>query len=156
MLHSLLVCTLSFNLVSPPKRPDLGLPWLLDGLRGANEMRIHSEYYRDQPRWIRLFGVDVPNLSDRGYSGARQDLEIMTGRGTSEVYFEDDDSKHPISRNACRVQYLWLRGKLIQFELVRDGWAKVNDEGRKGRYAKYLVAAEAEAKTFHEGLWAAR
>jgi len=152
MFAAILTILFTRDLVVPPKQPDLGFEWHSTDLRGANEIHISPIYFRERPRWIRLYGIDVPNASQRGYSGARQDLELILGR-VADVHFEDENEKHPVSRNATCVQYLWTRGKLIQFELVRDGWAKVNDEGRKGRYAKFLIGAEAEAKRFHNGLW---
>jgi endonuclease YncB( thermonuclease family) len=155
MLQTVLSIVLAANLVKPPKQPDLGFAWKLLDVRYANEMKVSPEWYRDTPVWIRLYGIDVPSPGDRGYSGAREDLELLFGRW-HEVYVEDEDSKHPVNRNAFAFQYLWITGKLVQFELVRDGWAKVNDEGRKGRYGKLLIDAEAEAKKFHEGRWAGK
>jgi len=121
-------------------------------LWGANELKMRQEHYRDLPWWTRLYGIDVPSVDKPGYSGARQDLEIMLGR-FPDVYVEDEKPDHPIARNAHYLQYVWTQGKLIQFELVRDGWATVNEEGHKGRYGKYLLAAQDEAKRLHEGLW---
>ncbi len=109
--------------------------------------------FREQSRWVRLYGIDVPNASQRGYSGARQDLEVLLGRAP-DVYFEDEDPKKCLRRNASYVQYVWTQGKLLQFELLRDGWAHVNEEGRKGKYGSLLIAAEAEARRFRDGLWA--
>ena len=154
MLISAFIATiLTAELVKPPKQPDLGFTWRETDLRGCNELQIRPEMFRERSRWVRLYGIDVPKANQVGYSGARQDLEIILGR-TPDVYFEDEDCKHPISRNATAVQYVWTQGKLIEFELVRDGWATVNDEGKNGRYGKFLIAAEAEARRFHEGMWA--
>ena len=152
MFAAILACVFTATLVDPPKQPDLGFPWRVVDLRGANEIKIVSEYYSDRARWVRLYGVDLPVTGRHGYTGSREDLEILLGR-RAEVYFEDDSEKQPVNRNATYVQYMWTRGKLLEFELVRDGWATVNEEGRKGKYAKFLIGAEAEAKRFHEGLW---
>lgn len=135
-----------------PRRPDLGLEWRQVQLLGANEMKIRPEYTQDVPRWVRLYGIDVPNASNKGYSGARQDLEILLGR-SADVWCEDEHKDHPILRNASYVQFVWTRGKLIQFEMLRDGWASINDEGRSSRYSKYLLRAEDEAKRLHAGIW---
>jgi len=155
MVASLLFAVLGANLVTPPKQPEFGIynMWRATNLRGANELLIRKEYYRDMPQWVWLYGIELPQVGSRGYSGARQDLEVLLGRAP-DVYIEDEREDHPVTRNGGYVQYVWTRGKLIQFELVRDGWAKVNDEGRKGRYSSFLTGAEAEAKRFHEGLWA--
>jgi hypothetical protein len=148
----LLAALLTSDLVKAPKQPYLGFPWRIVELRGANEMKIHPEYVIEESQWDRLYGVDLPTADKKGYSGARQDLEILLGRGEPEAFIEDE-KRDPVIRNATYVQYIWVYGKLLQFELVRDGWAKVNDEGRKGRYGKLLVAAEAEAQRFKAGLW---
>ena len=155
MFTSILVTILVAELVKPPKQPDLGFVWREIELRGSNEMLIRPEMFREPSRWVRLFGIDTPKANERGYSGAVQDLEILLGN-RADVHFENEDPRHPISRNVTLVQYIWTRGTLIQFELLRDGWATVNEEGRKGKYGKFLVAAEAEAKRFHEGMWALR
>lgn len=155
MLATFVAIALAAGTINPPKQPQFGLNRLqrVLNLRGANEILVRPEAYREMiPQWVRLYGVDVPNYSRRGYSGARQDLEILLGR-EAEVYVQDEDPKHPISRNATEVQYMWAWGKLLEYELVNDGWAKVNDEGRKGRYATYLIAAENAAKKAHAGIW---
>lgn len=155
MLVAIAVWLVAADVVTPPKHPNFDLNDMcrVDDLSGANEMLVRQEYYRDIPRWTRLFGIDVPNVGKPGYSGARQDLEILLGR-YPDVYVEDDNPDRPSSRNAYYLQYVWNKGRLLQFELVRDGWATVNAEGQKGRYGKFLVAAEAEAKRLHEGRWA--
>jgi endonuclease YncB( thermonuclease family) len=155
MLASLIFVVLGGTLIDPPKQPlfDITAMCKVVDLREANEMKVRQENYRDMPRWTRLFGVEIPKAGQTGYSGARQDLELLLGR-SPDVYVEDEREEHPVVRNATWVQYVWTQGKLLQFELVRDGWATVNDEGARGRYGKYLKAAEVEAKKFHEGLWA--
>lgn len=153
MLSVAIAAMLGAELVKPPKQPNLGFVWREIDLRGCNELQIRPELFRERPRWVRLYGIDVPEAGHVGYSGARQDIEILLGR-TPDIYYEDEDCNHPVSRNATLVQYVWTQGKLIEFELVLDGWATVNEEGRKGRYGKFLIAAEAEAKRFHEGMWA--
>src|SRR5579871_4562086 len=89
-----------------PKRPDLGLYWLVSDLRGADTIKMRPHWVIEPPRWVKLYGVDVPNPSQRGYSGARQDLEILLGR-EGEVYFEDEKKDHPITRGGNWVQYVW-------------------------------------------------
>jgi len=154
MVLALAFAILSSDPGDAPKRPDLGTDWRVVDLRGANELKIHPNFKWDQPsRWVRLYGIDVPNASQSGYSGARQDLELLLGR-TANAYYEDENRDHPIMRNASYVAYVWAWGKLLEFELVKDGWARVNDEGRKGRYGKYLTDAEEQAKRWHVGVWA--
>ena len=152
MIVVLALAILGPEVLKPPKMPDIPFPWRLLDLRRANEMEIKSEYTNEGPNWVRLYGIDVPNTSEKGYSGARQDLEILLGRNP-DLYYEDEKEGHPISRNAEYVQYVWTRGQLIEFEMVHNGWARVNEEGRKGRYGKYLVRAEEEAKRLHFGIW---
>lgn len=154
MLVALAACALVADLLKPPKQPTFDLYDMcrVSELSGANEMKLRQESYRDMSRWTRLYGIDLPAVGKPGYSGARQDLEVILGR-SPDVYVEDEKPDHPVTRNATWVQYVWTRGKLIQFEVLQDGWATVNEEGRKGRYGKYLVGAETEAKRLHEGIW---
>ena len=98
MVALLLAGLLVADLSTPPKQPDLGFAWVSTDLRGSNEVRIRPERFRESSRWVRLFGIDVPNASQRGYSAARQALEILL-RDRPWVYFEDDEAKHPINRN---------------------------------------------------------
>ena len=155
MLSLVVLLVLGADVLKPPKQPGFVLTQMcrVTDLLNANEMKIHPEYYKDSmPHWVRLYGVDLPTADKRGYSGAREDLELLLGR-EPDVYVEDENPDHVITRNAYYVQYVWAYGKLIEFELVRDGWAKVNDEGRKGKYAKPMLAAQAEAQRLKEGLW---
>ena len=140
------------ELLVPPKQPDLKFEWRVSQVRGIDEFKIKSIYFRDTPRWVRLYGVEVPKAGRDGYSGSEFFLELILGR-SGEVYFEDETKDHPIQRHAEYVQYLWTKGKLIQFEMVHEGWASVNDEGRKGRYGKFLTEAEQEAKHLKLGIW---
>lgn len=154
MVLAFLCAALTISNLEPPKRPDLGLDWEVIDIRNANELKIRPTIHRaDWPRWVRLYGIDVPQVNQRGYSGARQDLELLLGRN-ADAYYEDEKKDHPVFRNAYYVGYIWAWGKLLEFELVRDGWAKVNDEGRKGRYGKFLVDAEDEARQAPRGIWA--
>jgi len=141
------------DLIKPPKQPDLKFEWRVQQVRGIDEIRIRPIYFRDWPRWVRLYGIEVPKAGQTGYSGSEQFLEILLGRA-ADIFFEDEDPKHPLMRNAEYVQYLWTRGKLIQFEMLHEGWAKLTEEGRSGKYGKVLAQAEDEAKHLKWGIWA--
>lgn len=156
MIAAILFTALVAHDLKAPKQPAFGIIYLnrVRNVFGADQIFVTPEAYREElPQWVRLYGVDVPTFGQRGASGATQDLEILLGR-SAEVYVEDENEDHPVVRHAMNVQYVWAWGKLIEFELVKDGWATVNKEGRKGKYGKFLTAAEDEARVEHLGIWA--
>ncbi len=108
---------------------------------------------------VRLLGLQAPKLPK--------------GRRNFKAWPEGEDAKHaleslvkghaitlrlgttPRDRNgrilaqAVRDDGLW-----IQQELVREGWARVYTFADNRQFAHDLLAAEAEARAAHRGLWA--
>jgi endonuclease YncB( thermonuclease family) len=79
-------------------------------------------------------------------------MDRFTG-GAAEAWLEVEPTNRDKTHRGALVRYVWVWGKLLNFELVRAGWAKVDEDGRKGKYGPLLIAAEEEAKRLRSGLW---
>lgn len=122
---------------------------------------------------IRLIGVEAPETSPgerairqagewrRDPAGifalgreAKAAAERLAPPGTP-VRVETDLQSH--DRYGRQLAYLWLaEGRMINEELVRQGWAMVLTVPPNVRYADRVVAAQREARRQRRGLWAGR
>jgi micrococcal nuclease len=122
---------------------------------------------------IRLIGIDAPETSP-GERAARQarhlrgDTAVIIALGRkakaaaerlappgTPVRVETDLQSH--DRYGRRLAYLWLAdGRMINEELVRQGWALALTIPPNVRYADRFVVAQREARRQRRGLWADR
>src|SRR2546426_2953336 len=119
---------------------------------------------------VRLIGVDAPEIS-RGDRAARQGEQLgkdvativrlgrqaktaagrLAAPGTS-VRVETDVQTH--DRFGRLLAYVFLRdGRMVNEELVREGWAMVLTIPPNVRYAERFVRAQQDARRHRRGLW---
>ncbi len=101
---------------------------------------------------VRLVGIDTPELSQAPYGRlAAQRLTELAPVGSS-VSLELD--VEPRDRNGRLLAYVWADDRLVNWLLVRQGWAVVLTYPPNVQYADWLTAAQDSARQDRAGLWA--
>ncbi len=154
--------------VRAPKKPNLpGLPHRVIGVFGPSALDV--SFFGDtggvfrarrgrygasnQPqRRVLLYGISTPRMGQDGYAQGLMRLENWV-QGAAVADLEAEPLDRFKTHRGADVRYVWVWGKLLNFELVRAGWARVNEEGRAGKYGELLTAAENEARRLRVGLW---
>ena len=99
---------------------------------------------------VRYLGMDTPATVGRRALAANKAL--VAGK---TVILEADVSE--TDRSGRLLRYVWLQSgstwTLVNLELVRRGFATVATHSPDKKYADGYVAAEAEARARHLGLW---
>jgi micrococcal nuclease len=101
---------------------------------------------------VRLIGMDTPERNQRPFGAqAAAALSQLMPRG-STVDFEPDIE--PRDRYGRMLGYVWRDGSLINWVMVRQGWAVVLTYPPNVQYVDWLVAAQRGAREEQRGLWA--
>lgn len=101
---------------------------------------------------IRLIGVDTPELSqDPEGTMAAQALADLIPVGTV-VDIEGDVEPRDIYGRL--LGYVWYDGALVNWTLVRNGWAVLLTYPPNVQYVEWLTAAQRQAREEARGLWA--
>lgn len=106
---------------------------------------------------VRLVQIDAPELgSAECYSrAAARELRRLAPVG-AEVRLEGDARLDQVDRHGRLLRYVRKGDLNVNQELVRRGAATVwFYDGRRGKYAARLLAAQAEARAAKRGLWGA-
>lgn len=107
---------------------------------------------------IRLIGVDTPELVDprspvECFAREASDYTKSTLTGQL-VYLENDPTQDSIDRYGRRLAYVWtLDGRLLNFDLINEGYATEYTYGTPYRYQQQFRDAEAAAAAQERGLW---
>ncbi|EHB45844.1 MULTISPECIES: thermonuclease family protein [Mycolicibacterium] len=107
---------------------------------------------------VRLIGIDTPELVDprtpvQCFAQEASDFtkSALTGQ---LVYLEDDPSQDSTDRYGRRLAYVWtLDGRLINLDLIAEGYANEYTYSTPYRYQRQFRAAEAAAAEQDRGLW---
>lgn len=101
---------------------------------------------------VRLIGIDTPELSQRPYGDqARRALERLVPAG-SAVELERDVEL--ADRYGRRLAYVWRDGMLVNWRMLRDGWALLLTYPPNVRYVESFEEALRQARQEGRGLWA--
>ena len=103
-------------------------------------------------RRVRLIGIDTPELA-QGESGhgARAALSRLAPPGTS-VRLERDVAAR--DRYGRELAHVWNGSRLVNEELVLEGWAVLYTVPPNVKYAERLERAQKQARAAGAGLWA--
>jgi micrococcal nuclease len=106
----------------------------------------------------RLIGIDTPevyNLDTAKYTcyGAEASDYLKNLLSGKKVGIETDTDAGELDAHGRPLVYIYYKGKNINYELVRLGYARENDYGESYKYKKEFVAAQEEAKQNQRGLW---
>lgn len=105
---------------------------------------------RGGPR-VRLIGIDTPELSQVPYGAqASEALAELMPVGT-EVALERDVELR--DRYGRRLAYVWRDGAMVNWAMVRNGWAVLLTYPPNVQYVDRFEAAERAARAEGVGLW---
>ncbi len=104
---------------------------------------------------LRLAGIDTPETGSKGRAGqpfsraAKAKLERMVRGRRVEMELAEETR----DRYGRLLAYIFLKGRLVNLELVEEGLARVYIIGPNTRYAAELIQAEQRARRAKKGLW---
>ena len=101
---------------------------------------------------VRLIGVDAPELSQQPFGAqARQALGRWLPPGETVVLEADVE---PVDRYGRRLVYVWRGAILVNWQMVRGGWAMLLTIPPNVRYSEAFLEAQRRAREAGVGLWA--
>lgn len=102
----------------------------------------------DTTETIRLYGIDCPEYRQDGWQGAKKMTTALLGRYSLEIQPMDTD------RYGRTVALVRARGRLVNAELVRNGWAWVYRRYCRAQpLCRQLDDFEQEARRDRRGIW---
>jgi micrococcal nuclease len=105
---------------------------------------------------VRLVQIDTPEKHLECYGDAASAITQRLIPAGTHVRIEQDPKLDQVDRYQRKLAYVWKGGEDVNVTLVRDGAAGVwFFGGRRGRYAKELLSAAAQAQADRKGLWRA-
>jgi micrococcal nuclease len=105
---------------------------------------------------VRLVQIDTPEKHVECYGDAASAITQRLIPAGTHVRIEQDPKLDQVDRYQRKLAYVWKGGEDVNVMLVRDGAAGVwFFDGRRGRYAKELLSAAAQAQADRKGLWRA-
>lgn len=100
---------------------------------------------------VRLIGIDAPERSQPPFAGrSTAALARLLPVGTEAALERDVEAR---DRNGRVLGYLWREGRLVNWRMVRDGFAVTLTYPPNVQYAGPLAAAQREARAAGAGLW---
>ncbi|KPK78327.1 MAG: hypothetical protein AMS25_16040 [Gemmatimonas sp. SM23_52] len=101
---------------------------------------------------IRLIGMDTPELSQAPFGAmATQALAALIPVGASVELERDVELRDQYGR---LLAYVWTDGLLVNWMLVRQGWAVLLTYPPNVQYVEWLTAGQRQAREDRVGLWA--
>lgn len=100
---------------------------------------------------VRLIGVDAPEGDQQPFGTASAAALAALLPARSALVLESDTE--PLDQFGRVLSYVWLDGQLINWLLVRRGWAVSIRYAPNVRYAELFESAEARARAESRGLW---
>jgi micrococcal nuclease len=101
---------------------------------------------------IRLIGIDTPERGQKPFGPASTEaITAMIPIGsTIDVEFDVDRE----DRYDRVLGYLWANGELVNWRMVREGWALMATYPPNVRYTDHYLSAQQAAREDKVGLWA--
>ena len=101
---------------------------------------------------VRLIGIDTPEMRDR--PSGPQAKQVLAGRLTlgSVVSLEGDVDAH--DRYGRTLAYVWVDGVMVNWWMMRNGWARLLTVPPNVRWVGALTAAQRAARLEQRGFWA--
>lgn len=125
-------------------------PWVFERCVDGDtiEISIGTSGPREK---VRLLCIDTPETGQAGYAQATVALRELLQFSTLELEFENPGN--PTRDRYGRVlAYVFVGGKLANYELVKQGWSDFYTDYGRGRYATCFEFAQADAKANRRGL----
>lgn len=100
---------------------------------------------------VRLIGVDTPELDQKPFGReAAAALGALVRVGTKVQLEQDIDAR---DRNGRLLAYVWLGRTMVNWRMVRDGWAVVYTVQPNAQYVESFTDAQRNAREERRGLW---
>ena len=102
---------------------------------------------------VRLIGIDAPEISQRPFGQQAKTALAKIIPANSAILLESDQSER--DRYGRLLAYAWFNGRMLNLQLVRDGWAIAYRYPPDVRHSLLLERAQVSARNEKRGLWAA-
>ena len=99
---------------------------------------------------VRLIGIDTPEMSQRYGGDARQALARLIPVASIAALEPDVESRDRYGR---LLGYVWTDGRLVNWAMVRQGWAVLLTYPPNVHYVDWLTSAQQRARASGAGLW---
>lgn len=101
---------------------------------------------------VRLLNINTPERRAPGFEEAREALKYLVRGGQVELAFEKTgiEKRDGFGR---LLAYVFVKGKNVNIEMVRQGWSRFFTKYGKGRFRGQFEQAEKEAEENQRGLW---
>lgn len=111
---------------------------------------VDSQKPTDSTLRVQLIGVSAPDLRQRPWGEmARERLQEMIGE--KPVLLESDlEPKDQFDR---QLAYVWQDGKLLNEQLLKEGWALFRPRSLNRKYDRRLEQAQEYARVMGLGIW---
>ncbi|MBD2137370.1 thermonuclease family protein [Anabaena sp. FACHB-1237] len=101
---------------------------------------------------VRLIGLDAPDLSQKPWGeDSKKFLESLLGDGNKEVILEFDLAKE--DKNNRMLAYLWEDKKLVNEEMIKEGYGLFVGRSPNHKYDQRLEYAQQWARIMGKGIW---
>jgi micrococcal nuclease len=105
-------------------------------------------------RRVRLIGIDTPELDQAPFGlQAATALSRVIPPG-SQVLLERD--VEPRDRYNRTLAYLWFNGAMVNWRMIRDGWAVLLTYPPNVQYVDSFTEAQRRARAENRGLWSSK
>jgi micrococcal nuclease len=101
---------------------------------------------------VRLIGIDTPEMNQRPFGKQAADALGEMVRVGSVVQLEADVEERDPYRRA--LAYVWVGRTMVNWRMVRDGWAVLLTYPPNVQYVDAFTDAERRAREEKRGLWA--
>jgi micrococcal nuclease len=99
-----------------------------------------------------MLGIDAPELSQKPFGSSSRDALLALMPMGSTVQLEQDVQAQ--DRNGRLLAYVWRSGQMVNWEMVRGGWAVTLTYSPNVQYVDQLRTAVKAAQMDRVGLWA--
>lgn len=103
-------------------------------------------------RVVKFYGIETPAPGQSGFSQASFYLRDAI-RGPSEAFLEREPNEPNKNDRGSEVRHIWVWNRLLSYELVYRGYARVTPEGERSKYGEFLKEAQASAQRAKVGIW---
>lgn len=101
---------------------------------------------------VRLIGLDAPDLSQQPWGeDSKKFLESLLGDGNKQVVLEFDLVKE--DKNNRMLAYLWQDKKLVNEEILKEGYGLFVGRSPNHKYDQRLEYAQQWARIMGKGIW---
>jgi micrococcal nuclease len=98
---------------------------------------------------VRLAGIEAPDIQQQPWGkAAQQQLEAMVGGKTASLQLDGQPD-----RFGRQWAYVWQDGKLLNEELLKEGYALWDGRSHAPQYDNRLEKAQAWARVMGRGIW---